>query len=64
MERDERNGMPVQTAARLIADIALKKTVKPLYAIGFANKAVCILQRLLPVSLVNFVVGRRYMNSP
>ena len=64
MERDERNGMPVQTAARLIADIALKKTVKPLYAIGFANKAICILQRLLPVSLVNFVVGRRYMNSP
>ena len=33
MEQDERHGMSVRTAARLIADIALKKTGKPLYAI-------------------------------
>ncbi len=61
MEQDERHGMSVRTAARLIADIALKKTVKPLYAIGFANNAICILQRILPVSLVNYLVGRHYM---
>jgi len=64
MERDERRGMPAETAARLIADIALKRTVKPLYIIGLGNKAIGVLQRILPVSLVNFVVGRRYAGGP
>lgn len=64
MERDERRGMPVRTAAELIAEIALEKTVKPLYAIGFANKSICLLLRILPVSFVNALVARRYMNGP
>ena len=61
MENDERKGMSPKTAAKLISDIALKKKVKPLYAIGLTNKGICFLQGLLPVSFVNFIVRKLYM---
>lgn len=61
MEKDERGGMTPEHAAELIVKIALKKNVKPLYAIGFTNKGICFLQGMLPVRFVNYIVRKLYM---
>lgn len=60
MERNERRGMPAGEAARLIVDIALKRRVKPLCALGGSGRAIWVLQQLLPVSFVNYLVGKLY----
>ena len=60
MEKDEENGMAPEVAGGYIARIALKRKVKPLYAIGFAYKAVCVLVKLLPVALRNWIIGLLY----
>ena len=60
MEKDERGGMAASSAGRFIARIALKKNVKPLYAIGLQYKAVCFLIKILPASLANRIVGLIY----
>lgn len=60
MEKDERGGMKAETAGRYVSKIALKKSVKPLYAIGFSYKAVCVLIKVLPCRLANWIVGRLY----
>ena len=60
MEKDERGGMDPAVAGRYIAKIAVKKSVKPLYAIGFAYKLVCVAVKLLPCRLANRIVGKIY----
>lgn len=60
MERDERGGMSPDAAGRYIARIALKRRVKPVYAIGFGYKCLSLLCKLLPCSLRNFIVGLLY----
>ena len=60
MEKDEKGGGSAVAAGRYIAKIALKKKVKPLYAIGFAYKAVCVLMKILPCRLANSIIGRLY----
>lgn len=60
MERDERKGMDPQQAGERICRIALKKRVKPLYSIGFIYQCICVLCKVLPGSLRNWVVGLLY----
>lgn len=60
MEKDERNGMKPEVAGAYIAKIALKKKVKPLYAIGFVYKLFCVLMKLLPIGLSNKIIGMIY----
>lgn len=60
MERDERNGMSPRKAGRRICRIALKGRVKPLYAIGFGYQCICVLCKVLPAALRNWVVGLLY----
>ena len=60
MEHDEQNGMQASVAGAYIAKVALKKRVKPLYAIGFQYKAVCVLIKLLPARLANWIIGKLY----
>ena len=60
MERDEQTGMSPETAGRYIARIALKPTVKPLYAIGFPYKCACFLCDVLPCRLRNRLLGLLY----
>lgn len=60
MEKDEQGGMDPAAAGRYIAKIALKKNVKPLYAIGFSYKLVCVLVKLLPCRLANWIIGKLY----
>ena len=56
MEKDERNGMHPETAGRYIGSIALKKNVKPACAIGFKYKFFCVLMRIIPCRLSNYLL--------
>lgn len=60
MERDERKGMRPETAGRYIAKVALKRRVKPLYALGLGYKCLSVLCKILPCRLRNWVVGLLY----
>ncbi len=60
MERDERGGMDPARAGRFIARLAERRRVKPLYAIGFSYKAVCLLLKLLPSGLSSALIERIY----
>jgi len=60
MEKDERSGMQPSEAGRYIARIALKKHVKPLYAIGFTYKFFCVIMRLLPCRFSNYLLYQIY----
>lgn len=63
MERDERNGMTPEAAARFIARIALKRRVKPYYAIGASYKFFVMLSRLLPCRVIQMILGRLYAHD-
>ena len=60
MEHDERNGMAPEKAGAYIARIALKKSVKPLHAVRTDYKLIAVLAKLLPVRLLNWLVGKLY----
>lgn len=60
MEHDEENGMRPETAGAYIAKIAMKRRVRPLYAVGFSYKAAACAAKLLPRRLSNYIVGRLY----
>jgi len=60
MEKDERGGMAPEKAGRMIASVAMKKNSKPIMALGFSYKVLCVLIKLLPVRLVNWLVGLLY----
>ena len=60
MEHDEETGMDPAVAGRYIAKLALKKTVKPEYAVGVKYKFLCLLAKLLPCGLRNRIIGMMY----
>ena len=60
MEKDERGGMSPAVAGNYIAGIALKKKVKPLYAIGTVYKFFCVIMRLLPCRFSNYLLYQIY----
>lgn len=60
MEKDERKGMSPDVAGRDIADISLKKSVKPIYAIGMSYKAVSTFCKLFPCGIRNRIIGSLY----
>ncbi len=60
MEHDERNGMRPETAGAYIASVATRRAVKPLRAIGAQYKLFCVLAKLLPVRVLNWLVGLIY----
>lgn len=60
MEHDEINGMSPKTAGSFIASIALRKKIKPEYAIGFKYQLIVVLARLLPCKLKNWIIGLIY----
>jgi len=60
MEKDERNGMPAQAVAREILRQATRKKPKPLVTVGFKNKAMVFLSKILPAALVNRLVYSIY----
>ena len=60
MERDEQKGMRPETAGRYVAKIALKRRVKPIYALGWGYKCLSVLCKILPCRLRNWIVGLLY----
>lgn len=60
MERDERNGVSPEKAGKFISALAARKSLKPLCVIGFKYRLFVIASRILPVSLVNKIVGSIY----
>lgn len=60
MEKDEQNGMDPQVAGRFLKKLAQKKRVKPLYSLGFGYRILCILIKLFPSSLLNFILRLLY----
>ena len=60
MEQDEQNGVPAETVGALIAKVALKKRVKPLYIPGLSYNLVNVLIRILPSGLANRLIGLLY----
>ena len=60
MEHDEQTGMDPAFAGKQIARIALKKRVKPEYAIGLKYKIFVVLARLLPCGWKNRIIGMLY----
>lgn len=60
MEHDEEHGMSPAVAGAFIARVARKRHVKGLYAIGLTYRFFCLLAKLLPVQLLNWLVGQLY----
>ena len=60
MENDERKGVSPDKVARLISKIAEKKSVKPLYTVGFDYKLIIVLLKILPYRLSNYLVAKIY----
>lgn len=60
MEHDETNGMSAVSVGRLIAKLALKKDPKPLSSVRFDYSAAVKLAGVLPVRLLNRVIGDIY----
>lgn len=60
MEKDEKEGMLPEKAAKRIADIALKKKLKPLYSVGFVYSLLSVLASILPSSLRIWIIGLLY----
>ncbi len=60
MEHDEQNGMSPDRAGAYIAKIALRKHVKPLYAIGGQYKLFAVIMKILPCRLSNWILGLIY----
>jgi len=60
MEKDEANGMSSEKAGAKLAAIALRNNSKPVMALSFPYSVLCVLIKLLPVRLVNYLVGLLY----
>ncbi len=60
MEKDEQGGMAPAAAGKKVAQLAMKKRVKPLYALRLDYQTFVILSRILPVSILNRLVYQLY----
>ena len=60
MEKDEQTGMDPAKAGKFIANLALKKRVKPYNTIGIVYKGCILLSKILPGPLVRFILGQMY----
>ena len=60
MEHDEQHGVPAETVGALIARVALKRRVKPLYIPGFSYNLVNVLMRILPSGAANKLISLLY----
>ena len=60
MEKDEEKGMSPDFAGKYIAKIALKKNVKPIYAIGASYKFLSTLCKIFPCRIRNYIIGLLY----
>lgn len=60
MEKDEKNGMSSQSVAKVVVKLLKSKNPKPLVSVGFKNKLLVFLQKMLPTRLMVFIVRLLY----
>ena len=60
MEHDEQTGMRPEEAGRFIAALATRKRFRPINTVGFKYRLFCLIAKLLPVRLINYLVGLMY----
>ena len=60
MEKDERGGMSPMDMAKCLYRMSICRNLRPLYIGGGVYKVFCLLNRLLPKRLVNWIVGKLY----
>ena len=60
MEKDEQNGKSPITVAKVVYKVLKRKNPPPNVTGGFGYKFLCLLAKLLPSRLVNFIVGKLY----
>lgn len=60
MEKDEQNGLPAEFAAKIFAKAALSKRAKPMRSTGFVYSLLCVLVKVLPVRLAQWVLYQMY----
>ena len=60
MEKDERNGLSPEEMARCLYRIATARSPRPQYTGGAEYKFFLFLRWLLPLRLVNYIVGKLY----
>ncbi|MDD6265361.1 MAG: SDR family oxidoreductase [Clostridia bacterium] len=60
MENDEQHGMSAEKVGKFVAEVAIKKRVKPYFIPGGGNKILGFLCKLLPNSLVRKIIGSMY----
>jgi len=60
MERDERSGMQPRQMAELFYHIATCRSPRPQYVGGFLYRVLCLLNRILPKRLVNWIEYKLY----
>lgn len=60
MEKDERGGMAPRDMAKCLYRMSICRNLRPLYIGGGVYKVFCLLNRLLPKRLVNWIVGKLY----
>jgi len=61
MEKDEQSGMSPVTIAAAIYKTAHRRKLKPIYTVGTMYKLFVFLNKLLPNSFVNFIIGKMYI---
>jgi len=61
MEKDEANGMSPDTVANVVFKQSRKKHPKLQVVVGFKNKVLAVLIKLLPIKLAAFVVKKIYI---
>ena len=55
--------MAPEVAGRFLAHVALKKRVKPYYAIGLTYKFFVLLSRILPIRMIGWLLGLLYAGN-
>ena len=60
MEHDEQNGMPPEALAKRAYFISTRNSPKPLYSCGFTYCLFCVLAKVLPNRLVNWILSKLY----
>ena len=60
MARDEQHGKSPESVAKVIMKVAKKKNPPLRVTVGGSYKLLVFLQRILPVKLVNFIIGKMY----
>jgi len=64
MERDEQNGMSAKTIAKALYKLSRKKRMPVMITVGLRYQFLVFLNNLVPMNLVNKIIGAMYMPKP